>query len=328
MTPVVKRKLNTVLDKNKGQLEFVELIALYNLQDKAPDLLDVALHYPDSASGKEASRVLLNWDKQDLFSRIFEKGGKDQNIALIKSLRPHIYDRKAMTLMEEIFMDSTRDVEVRTLAVRAFAGPWQSENRLLELAKENKIPKDLHLAAGGVFQSAWRGDIREEGAKYIKLPGSKEGAELPAVSVLVEAKGNANNGKEVFKNLCSNCHQIGNEGTNFGPDLSEIGDKLSKVAIYNSILFPDQGISFGYEGYRISLKDGSMAMGKIVSETEEKIDLQYMASQQTVDKGQVISRTKMESSLMPGNLHSSMSQQELVDLVEYLSGLKSTMASR
>ena len=69
-------------------------------------------------------------------------------------------------------------------------------------------------------------------------------------------------------------------------------------------------------------------MGKIVSETADKIDLQYMASQQTVDKSQVISKAKMENSMMPGNLHSLMSQQELVDLVEYLSGLKKTVASR
>lgn len=328
MTPAVRTKLNTVLDKNQGQLEFVELIALYNLENKAPDLLQVALQYPDSASGKEASKVLLDWGRHDLFEKVLNTGNKRETIALIKSLRAHIHDRRAMTFMEYVFMDSSRDVEARTLAVRAFAGPWQSENRLLELAKENKIPKDLHVAAGGVFQAAWRGDIREQGAQYIKLPGSKEGGELPSVSVLVDSKGNSNNGKEVFKNVCSNCHQINNEGTNFGPDLSEIGDKLSKQAIYNSILFPDQGISFGYEGYRIQLKDGSTAVGKIVSETEEKIDLQYMTSQQTVDKSQVVSKSQMETSLMPGNLHLSMSRQELVDLVEYLSGLKKTMAAR
>ena len=328
MTPTVRTKLNSVLDKNKGKLEFVELIEVYSLKDKASDLLSLALQYPDSASGREASKVLLAWGRQDMFRKVFESGNKDENIALVKSLRPHIYDAKTMVVLEEVFMDSTRDTDVRTLAVRSFAGPWQSENRLLELAKQNKIPKELHFAAGGVFQAAWRGDIREEGARYIKLPGSKEGGDLPSVSVLVDKKGEAGNGKEVFKNLCSNCHLVNNEGTNFGPDLSEIGDKLSKLAIYNSILFPDQGISFGYEGYRIELKDGSMAMGKIVSETEEKIDLQYMASQQTVDKAQVVSKTKMENSLMPGNLHSSMSQQDLVDLVEYLSGLKKTMAQR
>lgn len=328
MTPAVKAKLNSVLNKSKGQLEFVELIALYNLENKAPELLEVALQYPDSASGREASKVLLEWGRQDLFEKVLVSGKKSETIALIKAMRAHIHDRKTMNFMERVFMDSTRDTEARTLAVRAFAGPWQSENRLLELAKENKIPKDLHVAAGGVFQAAWRGDIREQGAQYIKLPGSKEGAELPSVSVLVESKGNANKGKEVFRNVCSNCHQVNNEGTNFGPDLSEIGDKLSKEAIYNSILFPDQGISFGYEGYRIQLKDGSTAVGKIVSETEEKIDLQYMTSQQSVDKSQVVSKTMMETSLMPGNLHSSMSQQELVDLVEYMSGLKKTMAAR
>lgn len=326
ITPLVRTKLNSVLEKQKGQLEFVELIALYELENKATDLLDVALQYPDSASGKEASKVLLNWNRQDLFEKVLTSKKKGDIVAIIKSLRAHIYDRKTMALMEEIFMDSTHDVEVRTMAVRSFAGPWQSENRLLELAKENRIPKDLHIAAGGVFQAAWRGNIREEGAQYIQLPGSKEGAPLPSVSVLVSTTGNAGNGKEVFKNLCSNCHQINREGVNFGPDLSEIGGKLSKEALYNSILFPDQGISFGYEGYRIQLKDGSMAMGKIISETEDKIDLQYMTSQQTVDKSQVVSKTKMETSLMPGNLHSSISQQELVDLVEYLSGLKNTMA--
>lgn len=328
MTPAVRTKLNSVLQEKKGQLEFVELVGLYHLENKATDLLDVALQYPDSASGKEASKVLLDWDRTDLFRKVLASSSKPKQIALVKTLRSHIFNRKAMDVMEEIFMDSTRDMEVRTLAVRGFAGPWQSENRLLELAKENKIPKALHLAAGGVFQSAWRGDIRDEGAKYIKLPGSREGGELPSVSVLVDAAGNASSGKEVFTKLCSSCHMIGKEGTNFGPDLSEIGDKLSKVALYNSILFPDQGISFGYEGYRIELKDGSTAMGKIVSETEDKIDLQYMASQQSVDKSQVVTRTKMENSLMPGNLNTSMSKQELIDLVEYLSGLKGSMASK
>lgn len=323
MTAAVLAKLNGVLDKRKGQLEFVDLINIYHLENKAPELLDVALQYPDSAAGREASKVLLDWGRQDLFEKVFAADKKNDQIALVKSLRANIQNQKAMRVMEGIFMDTLRDVEVRTLAVRAFAGPWQSEDRLLELAKENKIPKDLHVAAGGVFQAAWRGDVREEGSKYIKLPRSKEGGDLPSVSVLVDTKGNAGNGKEVFRNLCSNCHQINNQGTNFGPDLSEIGGKLSKSAIYNSILFPDQGISFGYEGYRFELKDGSTAMGKIVSETEEKIDLQYMASQQSIDKAQVASRTQMESSLMPGNLHSSMSKQELVDLVEYLSGLKS-----
>jgi putative heme-binding domain-containing protein len=122
--------------------------------------------------------------------------------------------------------------------------------------------------------------------------------------------------------LCSNCHQVSNEGVNFGPDLSEIGSKLSREGLYKSILFPDQGISFGYEGYRIKLKDGSSAFGRIVSETEDKIDLQYMAQQQSVQKADVESKTQVPGSMMPSNLQSSMSEKDIVDLVEYLASLK------
>jgi putative heme-binding domain-containing protein len=97
---------------------------------------------------------------------------------------------------------------------------------------------------------------------------------------------------------------------------------LSREALYTSILFPDQGISFGFEGYKLALNDGSTAVGRIVSETADKVDLQYMANQQTVQKSAITSRTKLDSSLMPSNLQSNMTEEDLVNLVQYLSLLK------
>lgn len=322
MTPALSATLNKVLDQNKGTLEFVELVTTFKLQNKAGDLLQLAVQYPDSASGKEAARTLVTWNKTDLFETVFSKDDKDQSQALVKALWPHMHNTKTMAVMEKIIMDKTKDPDLRKLAIRTFGGPWESEDRLLLLAKKNKIPDDLHLAANGVFQTAWRSNIREDGAKYLKLPGSKEGKPLPSVSVLVDKEGNAGNGQTVFKNLCSNCHQVSGQGVNFGPDLSEIGDKLSKEAVYTAILYPDQGISFGYEAYRIKLRDGTSAFGRIVSETEDKIDLQYINTQQTVNKVDVVSKTKLENSLMPANLQSTMSEQDIVDLVQYLQTLK------
>ncbi len=322
MTPAILAKLNRELDKNPGTLEFVEIADRYDLRNRTNDLLKLALQHPDSTYGRNASRILLKWDREDLCRTVINSKNRSESIALIKSLRSHINDKKTMALMEEVFLDSALDIEIRTLAVRAFSGPWQSENRLLEIAKENRIPEELYIAAGGVFQTSWRRDIRERSAGLIKLPGNSESAELPPVSELVALQGSVAGGEPVFRNYCGNCHLVQGAGTNFGPDLSEIGDKLPKVALYNAILFPDQGISFGYEGHRIELKDGSTALGKIVSETEEEIELQYMTVYQTIEKSQVLSRTKMETSLMPGNLHTSMTQQELVDLVEYLSNLR------
>jgi putative heme-binding domain-containing protein len=272
--------------------------------------------------GKEAARTLLKWDKTDMLSEVLSSNNKAESQAMIKALWPHMFNQKTITLMEHVMLDSTRDIELRKLAVKTFGGPWQSEDRLLALAKENKIPQELHTAAGGVFQTAWRAALRAEASSYLKLPANKEGASLPPIAAMVDKKGDVNKGKEVFNSLCLNCHRVKGEGVNFGPELSEIGDKLSREALYTSILFPDQGISFGFEGYRIQLNDGAVAMGKIVSETPEKVDVQYMSNQETIAKEKIVSRVKLESSLMPSSMQSSMSEQELIDLVEYLTTLK------
>jgi putative membrane-bound dehydrogenase-like protein len=322
MTPAIRATLNKVLQQYKDRLEFVELTSSFKLKNKAEDLLNLALTQPDSVAGKEAVKVLLYWDRADLFDKVFAKNDRDQSQALIKTLWPHMWNEKAIGVMEKLVLDTTKDIEVRKLSVRTFSGPWESEDKLIALAKENKIPPDLHSAAAAVFQTAWRSNIREDGARLYKLPGSKEGESLPSIAVLTDQKGDAAKGEPVFKNVCSNCHQINGAGVNFGPDLSEIGGKLSKEALFKSILYPDQGISFGYEAYRFKLKDGSSAFGKIVSETEDKVDLQYINTQQTIQKSEIVSRIKMETSLMPSNLQTLMTREELVDLVEYLSGLK------
>jgi putative membrane-bound dehydrogenase-like protein len=327
MTPAVNKALNKVLDQYQGKIEFVELVSSFKLQERAGQLLQLALQFPDSTVGKEAIKPLLDWNKIELIKGAMNSSNTAESQAILKTLRPYMSGAQTISLMEEFALDSTKNIELRKLAIKNFRGPWESEDRLLVLAKEKKLPKDLHITAAGVFQTAWRAVLREEAANYLTLPGSKEGKPLPTVSVMAEKTGDVLKGEQVFKSVCSNCHQVNKEGVNFGPDLSEIGDKLSKEAIYTSILFPDQGISFGFESWRIQLKDGSSAFGRIISETAEKIDMQYMADTQSVLKENVVSRTKLEGSLMPASLQSSMSEQELVDLVEYLIGLRKLTGS-
>jgi putative heme-binding domain-containing protein len=322
ITPALIATLNKVLDQNEGTLEFVELASAFKLHNRVQDLLALCIQQPDSAAGKEAANLLLNWNRTDLFEKVFYSNDREKSQALIKVLASQMWNEKTMKVMEKVMLDSTKDIEIRKQSVRTFCGPWGAEDFLLALAKDKKIPEDLQTTAAGVFQTAYRSNIREDGAKYLKLPGSKEGTPLPSITVLVEKKGNASHGKTVFQNLCSNCHQVNKEGVNFGPGLSEIGDKLSKDALFSSILYPDQGISFGYEAYTIKLKDGSTAFGRIVSETADKLDLQYIGTQQTISKTDIVAKTKLETSLMPGNLQSSMSEEDLVDLVSYLETLK------
>ena len=57
------------------------------------------------------------------------------------------------------------------------------------------------------------------------------------------------------------------EGKQIGPDLTEIGSKLSREAMFESILYPSAGISHSYETFTAELADGNVVTGLKVSET-------------------------------------------------------------
>ena len=147
---------------------------------------------------------------------------------------------------------------------------------------------------------------------------------MPPIEQLASMKGNPAHGKEVFVSAtCSTCHIINGQGTSFGPELSEIGAKLPKDALYTSILYPSAGISFGYEGWIISTKDGDDLDGMIASETADQLILKRAGGVTTpLKKSDIKDKRQMTLSVMPENLQQQMSTQDLVDLVEYLSTLK------
>jgi putative heme-binding domain-containing protein len=121
---------------------------------------------------------------------------------------------------------------------------------------------------------------------------------------------------------------VNGQGIDYGPGLSEIGDKLSRDALYKSILHPSEGISFGYEGYTVELTDGSTVTGYILSKTEDELKLRmYGGMTNTYPMSEVARVEQMEQSLMFDNLERSMTQQELVDLVEYLTTLRNAQTA-
>jgi len=148
--------------------------------------------------------------------------------------------------------------------------------------------------------------------------GNKPPFDKDAVLAL---KGDITNGKKVFLDNCSVCHQVKDEGTDFGPKLSEIGGKLPKEGILEAIVNPSGGISFGFESWELNMKNGSALMGIVASKTDDEIVLKYPGGKgETVKTTDVKSMKKGSESIMPA-LHETMSAQQLADLLAYLSSL-------
>jgi len=97
---------------------------------------------------------------------------------------------------------------------------------------------------------------------------------------------------------------------------------LGKDALYEAILDPSAGISFGYEAWQLTLKSGDEAYGLIVSDTADEVAVKAVGGIVTrYPKSDIVKREQMKLSIMPAGLQQAMTPQELVDLVEYLSSL-------
>ena len=105
--------------------------------------------------------------------------------------------------------------------------------------------------------------------------------------------------------------------------IGEIGSKIPKDQILEAIINPNNGLSMGFESTQLALKDGSGGFGIVRSETAEELVLALPGGASSkFDKKQIAKREKLTTSMMPSGLNQALSQDDLVNLVEYLFSLK------
>jgi len=159
------------------------------------------------------------------------------------------------------------------------------------------------------------------------VPPAKDGKKPPPVSELLARTGNPVNGKSLFAGAgtCAKCHIVNGEGKAVGPNLSGIGVKLSREALYESILVPSAAISHSYETFTAILEDGRSVTGLLISQSPEKIVIRGADSiDVTLPAGEIEELVKQPVSLMPADLATTLSPEELVDLVAWLETLRVT----
>ena len=197
-------------------------------------------------------------------------------------------------------------------------------SKLIELAKADKLPGDAKMLIGATLRNSDEADIKRAAEEL--FPALKTShSPLPPIEVLVKKNGNASEGRKLYNGVatCSQCHQIGTEGKNVGPALTEIGSKLSKDAMYASILAPSAGISHNYESFAARTDEDEIVIGLMVSDTTESVTIKDAKGiERTIKRTNLAELKKQEKSLMPENLQETMNEQGLVDLVEYLVSLK------
>lgn len=323
--PHVQAALERLLTKTRGTPQFVRLVRHFQLTNQNDGLIELALNRPDTETGVEAIRWVLASKGLPGIERAIRAANAPEAAKAVQVLG-NAKDKQAVGLLEKLLLDEAADQEVRRASVRALAQTQEGAKLLLASAGQQKLPESLKFTAANELNSVRWPDIKAQARATLPLPAAQNAEPLPPVSELARRKGDIAVGAQVFRREttgCIKCHRVGNEGTEVGPALTEIGTKLAREALFEAILDPGAGISFGYEAWTVELKSGDEAYGIKASESPDEIAIK--------DTSGIVSRYKKSAiqsirqgatSIMPAGLQQTISTQELVDLVEYLASLK------
>lgn len=134
-------------------------------------------------------------------------------------------------------------------------------------------------------------------------------------------------GKNVFFDnsaaACKNCHRIAKLGQSLGPDLDAIGKKYRKDQLLQHILQPSKFIDPKYVPYVLETVAGQVLTGLVEKQTDEEVvlkDAKNKLHEVPVDEVELLVR--QQKSLMPELLLRDLTQQEVADLLAYLTSLK------
>ena len=141
---------------------------------------------------------------------------------------------------------------------------------------------------------------------------------LPALKL----QGDKERGKLVFQSFCTVCHKLDGVGFEIGPNLAALTDR-NPESLLSGILDPNAIVEGKYSSHLAALKDGRAILGIIISETGANITIKDLVNQEHVIlRSELESLTNTGRSLMPDGLETSLTQQNLADLIAYVAGAK------
>jgi putative heme-binding domain-containing protein len=127
----------------------------------------------------------------------------------------------------------------------------------------------------------------------------------------------------VFRSqVCCLCHRFGGQAEFVGPPLDGVAATNSVEYLIDSILYPSKAIKTGFMLELIVTQQGRMLVGRVARQGDELVVTSPSATTDRVQLKDVEERQRMNRSLMPESLETTMSEPELLDLIAYLATLR------
>jgi putative heme-binding domain-containing protein len=238
-------------------------------------------------------------------------------------------DRKEAEIRDrKDIADATRNrVKERADAIQQLLSTTTSALMLARALQEDRIPASIRPQVLSAAMSRPDSQVRDLFERFV--PDEQRIRRLGNIiraEQILSLKGDPARGRELFLrsgSLCINCHKLGNTGGNVGPDLSQIGKKLTRAQVLESILEPSKTIDPAYVAYVAETTDGKLLTGLLVRRTAAEVVLRDAEGKESrIPAAKLSVLVPQKKSLMPDLLLRDLSAEQAADLVDFLASLK------
>ncbi len=290
-------------------------------------------HIADDNSAEESERVValralgrLGTDGVAEFMKGYLAGGPVAlRMAAVEGLRAAAPDDLDATLRGVVLSDAPN--EVRSAALRALGRRPSGQHLILDLEETFELPAEMRATAASVVHASRDADVRARAKDVLPPPKSRNENPVVRVREIVEGVGSAERGRAVYHRTdganCVKCHSLSVGGEIVGPSLAAIASKYGKEGMLNAILHPSDGIAPEYASWILDTATYGIVTGLLVEDAPDRVVLRTEAAERIeLVPSDILERRQGKLSIMPEDLVNSMTKQELIDLLEFLSTLR------
>jgi putative heme-binding domain-containing protein len=162
-------------------------------------------------------------------------------------------------------------------------------------------------------------EIRNSAKKLLEGSAASRRADVvESYHSVLEMKGDATRGQQIFAKTCAACHKVQGVGQDIGPSLAAMKARGPEAILLN-VLDPNREVNPQYLNYAVLTTDGRQLTGLIAAETATSLTLKRADNAtDTVLRIDIEQLKSTGTSLMPEGIEKQIDQQAMADLLEYL----------
>ncbi|MFK7734565.1 MAG: PVC-type heme-binding CxxCH protein [Pirellulaceae bacterium] len=326
--PEAREAVLRYLRRNVGNENYARVANRLQVFDQVDELTEMLTASEGGNLAVEAARMMARGKHYDALETLLRDSNAERAVAAARVLG-YLSNDRVLRILQTASMDSDLSLQLRIAAADAVGRSTPGQRFLLGKVKSGELPESLIFVVRERLLSSKDKNIAQETGGLLQAKAATKSETLPPINQLVGKRGDATHGQQVFAGAgtCNKCHVVREEGREVGPDLSEIGSKLSREDMYVAILNPSAAISHNYENYTLLDEDDRVLSGLLINKTDESVTIRDAEGiDHSLDADAVVSLKVQSISLMPSDLQKAISTEELTDLVEYLLTLRKPQA--